>query len=438
MRGSSRNGSMDNLLSGPGSPAHGASNGSQHSNVYVKNLSEDVDELTLKGVFDKFGAVESCCVIRDVSTNSSRGFGFVKFMQVHQAEAAIKEMNGKVIRGKALEVKFANSDSSATTAASGRRHDIRQHLRQRLPPLWTEVELRAFFKIFGTIIECRLLHASGTTTAGALIRFSSMEQAASAVVTANGRVPAGGQVPLVIRFADSHSKTRRSSKSERNLAALPGGGSTVGGSGHGMNGLPGGSIGNGLVDIPGAGGGNAGSRDSSFRGGSQHHPGVVSPGTALISLIANNAAAAGGSAHGSLDIASMLLARQNAVTAAALLQQQQQQMAATADGSFRNGSFHVGSVDSASSYGDDSFRRGSHSPYISNGSLGGGVNGGNASGFGGALNAAASSSSSSSTAGSTASASAASPPCSPGAWTSRVPPRAPGAEHPGHNLRHRA
>ena len=74
MRGSSRNGSMDNLSSGPGSPAHGASNGgSQHSNVYVKNLSEDVDELTLKGVFDKFGAVESCCVIRDVSTNSSRG-----------------------------------------------------------------------------------------------------------------------------------------------------------------------------------------------------------------------------------------------------------------------------------------------------------------------------------------------------------------------------
>lgn len=386
MRGSSRNGSMDNLLSGPGSPAHGASNGSQHSNVYVKNLSEDVDELTLKGVFDKFGAVESCCVIRDVSTNSSRGFGFVKFMQVHQAEAAIKEMNGKVIRGKALEVKFANSDSSATTAASGVGTISDNIYVKGLPPLWTEVELRAFFKIFGTIIECRLLHASGTTTAGALIRFSSMEQAASAVVTANGRVPAGGQVPLVIRFADSHSKTRRSSKSERNLAALPGGGSTVGGSGHGMNGLPGGSIGNGLVDIPGAGGGNAGSRDSSFRGGSQHHPGVVSPGTALISLIANNAAAAGGSAHGSLDIASMLLARQNAVTAAALLQQQQQ-MAATADGSFRNGSFHVGSVDSASSYGDDSFRRGSHSPYISNGSLGGGVNGGNASGFGGALNA---------------------------------------------------
>jgi hypothetical protein len=62
----------------------------QHSNVYVKNLAEDVDELTLKGVFERFGIVESCCVIRDVSTNSSRGFGFVKFVHVHQAEVAIQ------------------------------------------------------------------------------------------------------------------------------------------------------------------------------------------------------------------------------------------------------------------------------------------------------------------------------------------------------------
>jgi ELAV like protein 2/3/4 len=183
------------------------------------------------------------------------------------------------------------------------------------------------------------------------------------------------QVPLVIRFADSHGKTRRSSKSERNLAALPGGGMN-GGSGHGMTGL-GGSIGNGLVDIPTRMGGGSDSRDNSFRGGSQHHPGVVSPGSALISLIANNAAAAGGSAHGpgTLDIASMLLARQNAVTAAALLQQQQAN-SQSGDGSFRGGNhnpFHPGSVDSASSFGDGSFRGGSNSF------------GGN-SGFGGALN----------------------------------------------------
>ena len=69
---------------------------------------------------ERFGIVESCCVIRDVSTNSSRGFGFVKFVHVHQAEVAIQAMHGKQVRGRALEVKFANSDSSATTAGPAR------------------------------------------------------------------------------------------------------------------------------------------------------------------------------------------------------------------------------------------------------------------------------------------------------------------------------
>ena len=152
-------------------------------------------------------------MIRDVSTNTSRGFGFVKFDGVQSAESAIKEMHGKSVRGRTLEVKFANSDSSATTAAAGIGTPSDNIYVKGLPPRWTEVELRAFFKVFGAIIECRLLHASGTTTAGALIRFASAEQAASAVVTANGRVPAGGAVPLVIRFADSHGKAKRGANS---------------------------------------------------------------------------------------------------------------------------------------------------------------------------------------------------------------------------------
>ena len=99
--------------------AHGARGAAgRHSNVYVKNLADDVDELELKRAFEVFGTVESCCVIRDVSTNSSRGFGFVKFELVAQAEAAIAGMHGENFHGRVLEVKFANSDSSTTTAAA--------------------------------------------------------------------------------------------------------------------------------------------------------------------------------------------------------------------------------------------------------------------------------------------------------------------------------
>jgi|TARA_B110000305_G_scaffold86595_1_gene97516 RNA recognition motif-containing protein len=71
--------------------------------VYVKNLAEDVDETSLKRMFNKFGVVESCCVIRDVSTNASRGFGFVKFQNVHQARHAIGSTHGLSVRGRSLE-----------------------------------------------------------------------------------------------------------------------------------------------------------------------------------------------------------------------------------------------------------------------------------------------------------------------------------------------
>ena len=202
--------------------AHGARGAAgRHSNVYVKNLADDVDELELKRAFEVFGTVESCCVIRDVSTNSSRGFGFVKFELVAQAEAAIAGMHGENFHGRVLEVKFANSDSSTTTAAADVGTLSDNIYVKGLPPNWTEAELRAYFRVFGAIVESRLPHASGTTTAGALIRFASLEQAASAVITANDRIPRGGTVPLVIRFAESHGKTASRSKSGRELTGAP-------------------------------------------------------------------------------------------------------------------------------------------------------------------------------------------------------------------------
>jgi hypothetical protein len=280
--------------------------------VYVKNLAEDVDEIALKAAFERFGAVESCCVIRDVSTNNSRGFGFVKFAEVAQAASAIANMHGKLVRGRALEVKFANADSSATGAGANGLGVVSDNIYVKgLPPHWTEHELRAYFKMFGAIIECRLLHASGTTTAGALIRFGSMEQAAGAVLTANGRVPAGGVVPLVIRFADSHGKSRRASKNEK----ANGEGSVKGGSALNNGGLNGGGL-NGAslnrfaaagVATPGSsahGGSNLGSRPGSFD----------ASGASANALMANAALAAlaqNGSAH-NLELAGILLAQQNA------------------------------------------------------------------------------------------------------------------------------
>ena len=69
--------------------------------------------------------------------------------------------------------------------------------------------LMRLFSKFGNVIECRLLHASMTTSVGALIRFETVDMATLAVNATNGITLVGATTPLTVRFADSSSKNRR-------------------------------------------------------------------------------------------------------------------------------------------------------------------------------------------------------------------------------------
>ena len=72
-----------------------------------------------------------------------------------------------------------------------------------------ENDLMRLFSKFGNVIECRLLHASMTTSVGALIRFETVDMATLAVNATNGITLVGATTPLTVRFADSSSKNRR-------------------------------------------------------------------------------------------------------------------------------------------------------------------------------------------------------------------------------------
>jgi hypothetical protein len=56
-------------------------------NIYVSNLSFNIQDDDLKGFFTPYGEVSSAKVIMDKFTNQSRGFGFV---EMSDNEAAAK------------------------------------------------------------------------------------------------------------------------------------------------------------------------------------------------------------------------------------------------------------------------------------------------------------------------------------------------------------
>jgi len=78
----------------------------QGVNLYIKNLDDDFDDDKLRGVFNTFGTITSCRVMKDGKSNS-KGFGFVCFTTPEEATKAVTEMNGKIVGSKPLYVGLA-------------------------------------------------------------------------------------------------------------------------------------------------------------------------------------------------------------------------------------------------------------------------------------------------------------------------------------------
>ncbi len=77
------------------------------SNIYVGNLSYEINNESLQELFEEFGEVVSAKVINDRETGRSRGFGFVEMSNDTEADSAIQSLNGKEIKGRSIKVNVA-------------------------------------------------------------------------------------------------------------------------------------------------------------------------------------------------------------------------------------------------------------------------------------------------------------------------------------------
>lgn len=82
-------------------------------NLYVKNFNDKITDESLKELFNEFGEILSCKVMKD-ENKRSRCFGFVCFKNAKDAEEAIDKMNNKVIEGNPLYVAYAQPREERT------------------------------------------------------------------------------------------------------------------------------------------------------------------------------------------------------------------------------------------------------------------------------------------------------------------------------------
>jgi len=90
-------------------------------NIFVSNLSFQVESDDLKGFFTPYGEVSSSKVITDRDTGRSRGFGFVEMPSDAAGKEAIKELNGAMVDGRAIKVMEAKPKEQSNKGNSSKR-----------------------------------------------------------------------------------------------------------------------------------------------------------------------------------------------------------------------------------------------------------------------------------------------------------------------------
>ena len=88
-------------------------------NIYIGNISRDLSEDELREAFAAYGQVSSVNIIKDKFTGEYRGFAFVEMPVKEEAEAAISGLNGRELKGRALNVNEARPRTDDRRGGSG-------------------------------------------------------------------------------------------------------------------------------------------------------------------------------------------------------------------------------------------------------------------------------------------------------------------------------
>ncbi|KAI1678683.1 rna recognition domain-containing protein [Pyrenophora tritici-repentis] len=88
------------------------------SKLFIGGLAWHTDDQALRQKFEEFGQVEEAVVVKDRDTGRSRGFGFVRYAQDTEADAAMQAMNNEEFDGRRIRVDKA-SDRAGGGAPRG-------------------------------------------------------------------------------------------------------------------------------------------------------------------------------------------------------------------------------------------------------------------------------------------------------------------------------
>ena len=138
----------------------------------------------------------------------SMGFGFVEFRSRHAAEVALKAMDGYVLDGHKLQLKFSDRGTEKTGKPSSipSGNDNSKILVKNIPFEATKQDITKLFGAFGQLKSVRLPKKFDKRAKGfAFVEFISVKEAQNAVKALQGTHLLGRR--LVMEYAQADAAT---------------------------------------------------------------------------------------------------------------------------------------------------------------------------------------------------------------------------------------
>jgi len=157
--------------------------------IYCGNLDDDIDENDLKTAFEVFGEILNVKVVRDPHTNKSKNIGFISFTNKPDAEKAIREMHGAMLKTRPIKTNWATRNQNQKkeeldydeTYKGAETANCTVYVGG-IPNQVNDEMLRNHFNEYGKITDIRIFPAKNY----AFIRYDTHAAAATAICKTNG------------------------------------------------------------------------------------------------------------------------------------------------------------------------------------------------------------------------------------------------------------
>ena len=177
------------------------------SNLFVTGIHPSLTEEEVSRLFEKYGEVEKCNIMKDPHTKESRGFGFVKMVTSDQADAAKEGLQGEVHQGRTLSIEKARR-ARPRTPTPGKYYGPPK--RGKLSPEPWNARANPWQSLVDAVdVEVLLATATAMTTVAVEVTMVEAEVAAEAAAVMMMAMAIGDPATRTVPIAVSERTTAR-------------------------------------------------------------------------------------------------------------------------------------------------------------------------------------------------------------------------------------